>query len=1681
MRHRRARLEQQRQALVEPPAGRALWPRLSVRCIAGFSRGWASYAVFKNGQQVATVPAGGETSTFVASGLQPNVPAVFSVVPLAPSGSPSGPASVQVPVTPSSGLGAGSPGSGAGAGSPAAPSNLQLTSVSSGLMGGTSATLSWSPPATGAPQSYQVLKDGVPVGSVSGSKTSTTVSDLPRGGVATLSVVPVGPGGAAGPASAPLAAGIPSNPASELVLTAAPASSNSARLSWSRPRGAPSGPGSPASYAVLKNGQQVATVPAGGETSTFVASGLQPNVPAVFSVVPLAPSGSPSGPASVQVPVTPSSGLGAGSPGSGAGAGSPAAPSNLQLTSVSSGLMGGTSATLSWSPPATGAPQSYQVLKDGVPVGSVSGSRTSTTVSDLPRGGVATLSVVPVGPGGAAGPASAPLAAGIPSDPASELVLTAAPASSNSARLSWSRPRGAPSGPGSPASYAVLKNGQQVATVPAGGETSTFVASGLQPNVPAVFSVVPLAPSGSPSGPASVQVPVTPSSGLGAGSPGSGAGAGSPAAPSNLQLTSVSSGLMGGTSATLSWSPPATSAPQSYQVLKDGVPVGSVSGSKTSTTVSDLPRGGVVTLSVVPVGPGGAAGPASAPLAAGIPSDPASELVLTAAPASSNSARLSWSRPRGAPSGPGSPASYAVLKNGQQVATVPAGGETSTFVASGLQPNVPAVFSVVPLAPSGSPSGPASVQPRRPSNLQLTSVSSGLMGGTSATLSWSPPATGTPQSYQVLKDGVPVGSVSGSRTSTTVSDLPRGGVATLSVVPVGPGGAAGPASAPLAAGIPSDPASELVLTAAPASSNSARLSWSRPRARPLAPALRALHCWASYAVLKNGQQVATVPAGGETSTFVASGLQPNVPAVFSVVPLAPSGSPSGPASVQVPVTPSSGLGAGSPGSGAGAGSPAAPSNLQLTSVSSGLMGGTSATLSWSPPATGAPQSYQVLKDGVPVGSVSGSRTSTTVSDLPRGGVATLSVVPVGPGGAAGPASAPLAAGIPSDPASELVLTAAPASSNSARLSWSRPRGAPSGPALRALHCWASYAVLKNGQQVATVPAGGETSTFVASGLQPNVPAVFSVVPLAPSGSPSGPASVQVPVTPSSGLGAGSPGSGTGAAAPSQQAPSNLQLTSVSAGILGNTSATLSWGPPASGAPASYQVLQDGKVVATVPGGQTATNVGGLPSDGVSATTFQVVPLNAKGAAGPASFPLSAGAASSLDSGISLTAAPASTSGTSATLSWNSPSGPAAANVSSFAVMLNGQQIGTVPATGAANNSFVAAGLQPGAPAVFSVVPLSPSGSPSGAASNSIPLSGSSSSPSFGSAFNGDGASAAPDEQAPSNLSLTSSPTATSGRGASSGRLSWKHPSAGPPAMYAVTKDGRVIGTVPGSQTSFNIPAEPPRPSSPGAPMDGSGSGAASKYVVVPMSSQGAAGTPSFPLVASPAQPKNGGLSLTAAPIVPDASAAELTWDAPAKAQEISGYAIMVNGQHAAVVPPSASGKNLYTATGLPPGAVVEVVPMQSAATSPGSRSAAGPKPAPSGASLALPLLSTGRGASTYSATTVATASGAPSTGAPADLELKDLDSPPFGNTTGTLAWKHPAAGAPASYTVMQGGMPVATVPGTQTSCKLENLPSGQAVSLQVIPMSAGGAPGPASHSLNAVCIPCMLAAMLQGK
>eukprot|EP00741_Cyanophora_paradoxa_P001111 tig00000459_g1071.t1 len=1548
-----------------------------------------------------------------------------------------------------SGPGAGIVGSEleAPASSPLAPSNLAITNSASAVdeKGSSVRGLTWTPPLAGQPAGYTVLRDGKPVDSVPGNRTTYPLPGLPTDGKCTkLQLVPFDDKGVAGPPSHTLSAALSSDP-NGITLTAqpmGPGPNPNGHLAWNTP--ATGTAGGIGGYAIFRDGQQIGTVKPPNSTrsdvNTFVVRnpGLIPGQETLFSVAPISPSGevigapsskapiswypvgssagpnasqpmmaptglqltsdsgfglfgssrsgklswnSPAsgspgnyaifsdgqvvgnvsgsatsadvprggkvyqvlpidrfgnvGPASLPVsgdpgmgvpaPYRPLIGPGAGIAGSGvdAPAPSPLAPSSLAVSSFNANGSGPGSATLSWRPPQNGTPHSYSILKNGTPAGSVPGSQTSIAVSDLPtNGSPSTLQVVPFDERGYAGPPSSPLAAILPRDPATGIALTSTPIgnpSNPSALISWTTPAGdLQPGAGGPPGYAVFQDGRQIGVVkPSSSGINSFTAKNLPSSTVAesLFSVAPVSPSGGTNGPTSSSVPLL------SYPVNSGAGPAPPTAmmPSNVRLTSVP-GLFGSSgSGSLSWSPPAAGYPASYAVTEDGRVAGTVPANQKTFEVSAAAKPGAV-YQVLPIDRLGSVGPPSQPAHAVSGVDPSVA---------------------GAPATPYGPSSTSRLAPGAGIA------------GSGITAKAPDTLA--------------------PSNLALSKFNGSGTG--SATLSWSPPTMGLPASYTILKGGDPIAVVPGNQTSVPVSGLPTtGGATTLQVVPFDSNGVAGPASSPLAVSLPSDPVNGIALTSTvsgPETTPGALLSWTTPSAALGSDRDRAAGGLAGYAILKDGVRVATAkPSLTGVNAFTIKSLPPSATeSFFSVIPLSQNGTPFGQASNSVP------LASYPAGSGAGPASPAdmAPSNLQLAS-SPGLFG-SSGRLSWSPPRAGHPASYAVIGDGKVLGTVPASQTSFDVS--PKGGEpgSVYQVAPldrygnVGPGtspvSSFGPAPGPYSSTgfrTPVDPSS----TYGPSSGPGAGIAGSgvdAPAPSPLAPSSLALSTFngsgpgsatlswkcpalgspASYTVLKDGKPVASVP-GNQTSVPVPGLPTTGGATTLQVVPFdsnGVAGPASSPLAASLPSDPSSGIALTATPAGSAASA----SPSAL--------LAGPGSATLSWKRPASGSPASYTVLKDGKPVASVPGNQTSVPVSGLPTNG-GASALQVVPFDSNGVAGPASSPLAVSLPSDPSSGIALTSTPAGSGASpSALLAWTTPA--TLGSVPSFGVLQDGRQVATAKASPSGVNTFVPKGLSASAAAnsYFSVVPLSSSGSPAGPASNSVPLA---------SYPAGSGAGpASPADMAPSNLQLTSSPGLF---GLSmSGRLSWSPPRAGRPASYAVIGDGKVLGTVPASQTWFETPNSTFAPSS--------------AYQVLPIASNGSAGPPSSPVFGNAFLPESRG----------------------------------------------ASGPSVLS-------------------------DHAGPGAGIAGSGVDAP---------------------APSPLAPSSLALSTFNG--SGPGSATLSWKRPALGSPTSYTVLKDGKPVASVPGNQTSVPVSGLPTnGGASALQVVPFDSNGVAGPASSPL-AVSLP----------
>eukprot|EP00741_Cyanophora_paradoxa_P001109 tig00000459_g1069.t1 len=231
-----------------------------------------------------------------------------------------------------------------------------------------------------------------------------------------------------------------------------------------------------------------------------------------------------------------------------------------------------------------------------------------------------------------------------------------------------------------------------------------------------------------------------------------------------------------------------------------------------------------------------------------------------------------------------------------------------------------------------------------------------------------------------------------------------------------------------------------------------------------------------------------------------------------------------------------------------------------------------------------------------------------------------------------------------------------------------------------------------------------------------------------------------------------------------------------------------------------------------------------------------------------------------------------------------------------------------------------------------------------------------------------------------------------------------------------------------------------------------------------MGPSGTSGTASFPLAASAPSTStsdpSSAVQLTAAPS--SASSATLKWNRPTGKAfgngRLQGYNVVVNGATVATLPPTSTE---YEIGSLPAGSspVVSVVPV----------TASGPAPAAGSAPVVVPDPTEGQKAAPQRSTNPA---------APSNVQLTNVDQGILSSTTGTLTWDPPVNGPPAEYMVLQNGLPVARVPGNQTSYQLTDLPTGQMNEFTVQPVNAAGVPGPASPPCSSICLPCKLAAML---
>ncbi|MCV2489371.1 fibronectin type III domain-containing protein, partial [Geodermatophilus sp. YIM 151500] len=333
---------------------------------------------------------------------------------------------------------------------------------------------------------------------------------------------------------------------------------------------------------------------------------------------------------------------------------------------------------------------------------------------------------------------SSPAVAATPQDataPAAPVGLTAAPGNAE-VRLRWT----ANEEPDL-ASYRVLRDGVEVATVPAG--TTAWLDTGLVNDRSYEYRLVAVDAVGNRSA-ASAPVTATPSN---------------PSPPWDLVATP------GDRRVDLTWTASSHPDVTSYVVLRDGVEVATVTG--TSWTDTGLVNGVEYTFTVVAVHRAGMRSPESAPASA-TPHEttpPATPADLTAAPGDGQVV-LSW-----AANGEPDLAGYELRRDGVPVDPQP--GTATSHTDTGLVNGTTYTWTLVAVDVHGnrSPAATVSATPRDTTPPAAPSGFTAAPGDGQVVLTWA--ANGEPDlaSFELRRDGVPVDPQPGTATSHTDTGL----------------------------------------------------------------------------------------------------------------------------------------------------------------------------------------------------------------------------------------------------------------------------------------------------------------------------------------------------------------------------------------------------------------------------------------------------------------------------------------------------------------------------------------------------------------------------------------------------------------------------------------------------------------------------------------------------------------------------------------------------------------------------------------------------------------------------------------------------------------------------------------------------------------------------------------------
>jgi large repetitive protein len=794
--------------------------------------------------------------------------------------------------------------------------------------------------------------------------------------------------------------------------------------------------------------------------------------------------------------------------------------------------------TLSWNAPADSTVNGYQVWSGGTQIAATNASTRSYTRTGLVNGVTYTATVrATYSSGAVSGDSTA--ASGVPRDAVAPAAPTglAATRGDGQVALTW-----AANSEYDVNGYRVLRDGTAVGTTGAG--TRSYTDTGLTNDRAYGYALQALDTSGNTSPASSPAVSATPTDLT------------PPAVPTGVTAT------RGDSQVTVSWTANGEGDLASYRVLRDGTVVATVDSPATSWSDTGRTNGTTYQYAVQAVDTHGNASAASSPAVSATPADLTPPAVPTglAAVRGDGQVALTWTANTEADL-----AGYDLYRDRVRVQGAVLGAGATSFTDTGLTNDVTYTFTLRARDRDGNSSVSSAGVSATPTDLTPPAVParpSAVAGDTVVSLSWTPNRETDLASYQVLRDGSVIATV--TKPSTTYDDrsVTNGTTYGYTLKALDTHGNASAATTPAVTATPHDLTPPAVPTGLSATRGDGQvvLSWTASTEPDLA----------SYRVLRGGTVVATVTA--PTTTFTDTGLTNDTAYLYALSAVDGSGNGSPASSPEVSATPTDLT------------PPAAPSGVTST-AGDGVV-----DVAWQANTEPDLASYRVYRDGqllATLGVVAPPGTTPTSyqdSGLANGAAHTYAVTAVDTHGNESPTSTTGATPVDTTPPGGASGLAAAPSDRQVALTWT---ASPSSDV-------ATYRVLRDGVEVGSVPAG--TTSFTDAGLANGRAYSYTVVAVDAAGNRSA----------ASGTTTTTPRDAVAPAAP----------TAVSA-TPGSGSATVRWTAPADTDLASYRVLRaDGSVAAAVAAPATSATVTGL-ANGTPAS-FTVVVVDTSGNTSPAS-------------------------------------------------------------------------------------------------------------------------------------------------------------------------------------------------------------------------------------------------------------------------------------------------------------------------------------------------------------------------------------------------------------------------------------------------------------------------------